>query len=323
MLLARERIIFLGTPEFAAASLRALLMAQANVVGVVTQPDRPKGRGQAKAEPAVKQLARAHALPVWQPERIRTPEFERLVRDLMPSFIVVVAFGRILPANILAIPPQGCINVHASLLPRWRGAAPIQWAIAAGDRETGVTTMLMDEGLDTGPILLQRATPIGFEETAVELHDRLAQMGAELLVETLTGILANTVHPRPQPETGATYARPLKKEDGAIDWSLPASVIHNRVRGFTPWPGAYTHFRGQYLKVLRTLPEGGQAEQGSIEIEGATALIGTGEGRLRLLQVQPAGRAVMTAGDFFRGTRLQPQERLVTEWPVDDGQKNA
>lgn len=308
-------IVFMGTPDFAAETLRALLAAGLPVKAVVTQPDRPKGRGQETAPPPVKLLAAAHGLPVVQPEKIRTPEFEAWLRAQAPAYVVVVAYGRILPKNILAVPPGGCVNGHASLLPRWRGASPIQWAIVNGDAETGITTMLMDEGLDTGPMLLKRAIPIGPDEDAASLHDRLAKLGGELMRETLVGLAAGAVAPAPQPAAGATYAPILKKEDGALDWAQSAARIHDRVRGLTPWPGAYTHLRGQYLKVLRTSRDAASAGGAPGEIravEAGFADVATGEGAVRLLEVQPAGKKRMSAGDFFRGARLSPGERLET-----------
>jgi methionyl-tRNA formyltransferase len=308
-------IVFMGTPEFAAVTLQALLDRNFPVRAVVTQPDRPKGRGQELAKPPVKVLAEAHRIPVVQPEKIRTAEFETWLREQNPYFLVVVAYGRILPKNILELPPGGCINGHASLLPRWRGASPIQWSIVNGDRETGITTMMMDEGLDTGPMLLKRALPIGADEDAASLHDRLAALGGELMCETLERLTSGAVQPTPQPADGVTFAPILKKEDGAVAWDRPAQEIHDLVRGLTPWPGAYTHFRGQYLKIIRTrMPslqkDGAPGEV--IDVAGPTALVSAGEGAVELHEVQPAGKKRMSAGDFFRGARLQPGERLGT-----------
>lgn len=312
-------IVFMGTPEFAAVTLRALLDRAFPVRAVVTQPDRPKGRGQELAMPPVKVLAEEYGVPVVQPEKIRTPEFEAWLRDQAPHYVVVVAYGRILPKNVLALPPGGCINGHASLLPRWRGASPIQWAIVNGDRQTGTTSMLMDEGLDTGPMLMKKAIPIGPDEDAASLHDRLAALTAGVVCETLIGLQSGRIKPEPQPAEGVTFAPILKKEDGALDWGQTAQQIHDRVRGLTPWPGAFTHLRGQYLKVLRTqLPEGDAraGEPGSVlAIDGDAALVATGQGAVRLLDVQPAGKKRMSAGDFFRGARLDG-ERLRTEAAV-------
>ncbi len=316
-----NRIVFMGTPDFAAASLRRLLDAGYPVAAVVTQPDRPRGRGQEVAKPPVKELAEAHGIPVVQPEKIRTPEFEAWLRAQQARWAVVVAYGRILPANVLAVPPGGCINVHASLLPRWRGASPIQWAIVNGDRETGVTTMLMDEGLDTGPMLVRRALAIGPDEDAASLHDRLAALGGDVLLETLRGLADGSVRPEPQPAEGATYAPILKKEDGAIDWSAPAERIHDRVRGLTPWPGAFSHAGGQYVKILRTAVLSGTAAPGAVAAVQADGVdVGTGEGLLRLIEVQPAGKRRMGAGEFARGLRLSPGAPLFTA-PADPERK--
>jgi methionyl-tRNA formyltransferase len=327
----------MGTPEFAAVSLRTLLDAGHNVVAVVTQPDRPRGRGKALGAPPVKELAVERGIPVVQPEKIRTPEFEAWLRDSGAHYAIVVAYGRILPPNILALPPGGCINVHASLLPRWRGASPIQWSIVQGDAETGVTTMLMDAGLDTGPMLAQRTIPIGPDEDAASLQERLAVLGGEVLLDTLDGLADGRITPVPQPSAGVTYAPLLDKERGAIDWSASAQAIHNQVRGLFPWPGAYTHLDGLYLKVLRTqlLPPvaGGPAHEETeeatvgdaeqtgqiINISKDGADVATGTGILRLLEVQPAGKRRMDAGEFFRNLRAgadAPALRLHT-LPLD------
>jgi methionyl-tRNA formyltransferase len=309
-------IVFMGTPDFAAVTLRALLERAFPVRAVVTQPDRPKGRGQELAKPPVKVLAEEWGTPVVQPEKIRTPEFEAWLREQAPHFIVVVAYGRILPKNVLDLPPGGCINGHASLLPRWRGASPIQWSIVNGDTETGTTAMLMDVGLDTGPMLMKKAIPIGPDEDAASLHDRLAALTAGVVCETLLGLQAGRIKPEPQPAEGVTFAPILKKEDGALDWAQRAQQIHDRVRGLTPWPGAYTHLRGQYLKVLRTrLPEmsARAGEPGAVlDIDADAVTVATGQGTVQLLEVQAAGKKRMSAGDFFRGARLQAGERLTT-----------
>jgi methionyl-tRNA formyltransferase len=248
------RVLFMGTPDFAVPSLAALAR-QADVglqlVGVVTRPDKPTGRGRQLAYAPVKQFAAEHGIPVLQPGPLRRPEALQLLRELAPDVIVVAAFGQILPPDVLALPRHGCLNVHASLLPRWRGASPINAAILAGDTETGVTIMLMDEGLDTGPILAQRATPIGPEEAAGELSDTLAQLGAELLAETIPRWLVGEIAPQPQDETQATLTRLLRKEDGRLDWTRPADELARQVRAFTPWPGAFTTWDGRTLKVLR------------------------------------------------------------------------
>ena len=234
------RVVFMGTPAFAVPSLEALGASDHEVVGVVTQPDRPQGRGQAVVPCPVKELALAKGLSVSQPEKIKSPEFLRQLSDWKPDVIAVTAFGRILPKAILDLPPMGCVNVHGSLLPAYRGAAPIQWALIHGDRETGITTMVMDEGMDTGAVLLQQTVPIEPEDTALELGARLAKVGGALLVETLTRLAERSVVPRAQDHSRATVAPLLKKEDGVIDWTQPATEIANRIRGLSPWPGSFT-----------------------------------------------------------------------------------
>jgi methionyl-tRNA formyltransferase len=296
----------------------ALLDAGHEVRAVFTQPDREKGRGRQMAPPPVKPLAEARGLSVLQPRRIREAVDD--VRARRPEILVVVAYGQILPKAALEAAPLGAVNVHGSLLPRWRGAAPIQWAIASGDRETGVTTMLLDEGLDTGPVLLREATPIGPEETSAELAPRLAAMGAGLLVKTLVGLEDGSVHPVPQDARQATIARILRKEDGRIDWRLSAAEIAARVRGFHPWPGSQVELEGQTLKVLRARPEpaadGGAllsgAEAGTVlavDKNGIVVLCGAGS-RLRLLEVQPESRQAVSAADFARGRHLEPGRRF-------------
>src|SRR6185369_5028969 len=251
------KIIFMGTPDFACPTLQKLIERGENIVAVVTQPDRPKGRGQKLMPPPVKELAEKNGIPVYQPPKVRDPDFVELIRELKPDVIVVIAFGQILPKALLDIPPKGCINVHASLLPRYRGAAPLNWCLINGEAETGVTTMLMDPGLDTGPMLLKRATPIDENEDIISLHDRMSVMGAELLAETLDGLKAGVVLPQEQDDTMTCYAPMLKKEDGLINWYRDARTIHNQVRGLAVWPGAYTFLEDQVLKVFRTRIEDG------------------------------------------------------------------
>ena len=294
-------IIFFGTPSFAVATLERLISAREDVALVVTQPDRPGGRGRRIIPPPVKTVAEREGLKVLQPEGIRSEEFISLLKEVTPEFIVVVAYGRILPADILQLPLRGCINVHASLLPKYRGAAPIQWAIINGDKKTGVTTMLMDEGLDTGDILLQRGVDIREEDNAQSLSERLSVAGAELLVETLKGLRAGTIKPQPQ-EGEPSYAPPLKKRDGLIDWSLPAEKIFNRIRGLYPWPCAYTYFRGKMFKLLKAEVVEGRGHPGEVIHKGKGELIvGTPEGLIRMLQIQMEGRKPMDVKAFLQG----------------------
>ncbi len=299
------RIVFLGTPEFAVPSLLALLAAH-QVVGVVTQPDRPAGRGQGVVASPVKEAALARGLPLFQPETLRSPEAVAHLAAWQPEVMVVAAFGQILRPDVLALPPYGCLNVHASLLPRWRGAAPIPAAILAGDTATGVTLMCLDEGLDTGPILAQAECPIAPDDTTATLTARLADLGAQLLVETLPGWLAGEVRPRPQDSSLATWCRPLRKEDGLLDWSRPALELDRRVRACAPWPGAYTTWQGQRLKVLRTRPHpawAGAEPAGTVVALPDGAGVVTGQGLLELLEVQLAGKKPLAGGLFVRGQR--------------------
>jgi methionyl-tRNA formyltransferase len=308
------RLVFLGSGAFAIPSFEALLDAGHEIAALVTQPDREKGRGLELAPPPLKPVALARGVPVLQPPRVKAPEVAEELRRRSPEAQVVVAYGQIIPRAVFASPPLGTINVHASLLPRHRGAAPVQWAIAEGDPVTGVTTMLIDEGLDTGPTLLARSTPIGPEETAPELERRLARMGADALVETLQGLVAGTVQPKPQDAGRATLAPMIRKEHGVIDWSLPADVLARRVRAFQPWPGTVTSFGGRTLKVLRARPDTGDAatEPGVLlRVDGEGLLVAAGGGTaLRLLEVQPESRRPMPAAAFAAGARLQPGARF-------------
>jgi len=299
------RIVFMGTPEFAVPALDALADAH-QVVGVITQPDRPAGRGRRLAPSPVKQVALERGLSLSQPHSLRTPEAVAQLSAWKPDVIVVAAFGQILPQDVLGLPPHGCLNVHGSLLPHWRGAAPVAAAILAGDEVTGVTIMQMDAGLDTGPVLAQREETILPDDTQATLEKRLAYLGAELLVETLSAYLAGNLLPRPQPEEGATYAGQLRKEDGLLDWSRPAVELDRQVRAFTPWPGAFTTWRGQRLKVLRVvpLPEWhGDAPPGTVIVLADGVVVATGEGALRLEEVQLAGKRPMDIAPFLRGQR--------------------
>ncbi|MYD32203.1 MAG: methionyl-tRNA formyltransferase [Nitrospira sp. SB0675_bin_23] len=322
------RVVFMGTPVFAVPSLEALDNSDHEVVGVVTQPDRPKGRGQAVVSCPVKELALSKGLPVWQPDKIKSPEFLQQLSEWKPDVIAVTAFGRILPKVILDLPPMGCVNVHASLLPAYRGAAPIQWALIHGDTETGVTTMVMDEGMDTGAVLLQQTIPIEPEDTSLELGNRMALAGGALLVETLTRLVARTVVPRAQDHSRATMAPLLKKEDGVIDWTQSATEIANRIRGLSPWPGSYTFHHAcpeqngaerskQRLIIRKGRVDaqgglaGGKQQPGTILAVGPKSFwVETGEGRIEVLEVQPANKKRMSVEQFLLGYALRAQETL-------------
>jgi methionyl-tRNA formyltransferase len=245
------KLLFLGTAEFACPSLKVLIDSSHQILGVITQPDRPKGRGQKRVPSPVKSLALKAGLPIHQPEKVRDPSFLEVLESLRPDLLVVVAYGQILSARVLSIPPRGCVNVHASLLPKYRGAAPIVRAILAGESRTGVTTMFLDPGMDTGPILLAQEAEIGEEDTAGTLHDRLSHMGAGLLLRTLEGLETNRLAALPQDHSQATLAPKIEKEEARIDWSTPARRIFNLIRGFDPWPGAYTSWSGRMLKLFR------------------------------------------------------------------------
>ena len=293
----------MGSPEFALPSLRALA-GRYSVVGVVTQPDRPAGRGRTLTQPPVKVLAQEHDLPVIQPRSLREPEAMAQLQEWQPDVIVVAAFGQILKPEVLELPPYGCVNVHASLLPRWRGAAPIRAAILHGDEQSGVTIMRMDPGVDTGPILTQRAIPIQPDETAEALSERLADLGAELLIETLPGYLSGEISPKPQDDSGATYAHMLKKEDGELDFNQTAVQLARRVRAFHPWPGAFTHWNGRMLKIQRAHPVPDvSAAPGRRLVHQDLPAFGTARGILTLDEVQPAGKKSMPGDVFLRGAR--------------------
>jgi methionyl-tRNA formyltransferase len=305
------RVVFLGTPEFAVPTLDRIIAAGHRVTEVITQPDRPKGRKQELTQSPVKAAAQRYRIPVYQPERIRHAESIEHLRSLAPDAMVVVGYGQIIPQSIIDIAPLGIINVHASLLPELRGAAPIQWSIR-GHQRTGVTTMRIDAGLDTGDILLRWETPIQPDETAIELSKRLAEAGADLLVETLAGLCAGTIHPQPQNNSLATYAPILKKEDGRIDWSNPAQQIHNLIRGFQPWPGAQTSFRGQSLHLWRARMAQQQwnfSPATLIHERGVFAQCGDGAA-LELLELQLEGRKRMPAEVFANGHHLTSTDRL-------------
>jgi methionyl-tRNA formyltransferase len=308
------KLVFCGTPQFAVPSLERLAAAGFDLPLVVTQPDRPQGRGMELTAPPVKQSALKLGLPVVQPEKIRkNEEFQAQLRELRPDAIIVVGYGRIIPPWMLALPPYGNINVHASLLPKYRGAAPIQWAIAEGEQVTGVTTMLLNEGLDTGDILLQREMRIEEEDTAVTFAPRLAELGAGLLIETLRGLEDKSITPVPQDDSQATLAPILKKEDGLIDFHRTAREICNRLRGFQPWPGAYTQFRGKNLKLVevRAVTPLSDLPPAELHTEGDRLLVNCGSGTaLEVLQLQPEGKKAMTARQFISGYRPAEGERL-------------
>lgn len=296
------RVVFMGSPEFALPSLQALA-ARYEVVGVVTQPDRAAGRGRESKAPAVKSAALALGIPFIQPQRLSAPEAIEQLRLWAPDLIVVAAYGQILRPQVLALPPHGCINVHASLLPRWRGAAPVQAAIRAGDAQSGVTIMKMDEGLDTGPILAQRSVPIEENDTGGSLSAKLSHLGAQLLIETLPLYLSGELQPRPQDDSCATYAPLLKKEDGRLDFSRPAAELARCVRAFHPWPGAFMDYNGMLLKIHRAHAEAGSALPGARVIWQGRPALGTADGLLVLDEVQPAGKRPMSAQAFLAGAR--------------------
>ncbi len=307
---SRMRLVFLGTPAFAVPPLEALRRGGHEIAAVVAQPDRPAGRGQALREPASKVWARGHGLPVLQPEKVRDGKLAAELSALRPDALVVAAYGRILGADLLRLAPLGSINVHGSLLPRWRGAAPIQWAVASGARETGVTIMQMDEGLDTGDILLQRTIPIGPDDTAESISARLAELGGEALLAALDGLGRGALVPVRQDPAQATMARILEREDGRIDWSRPATEIAARLRGFTPWPGAFTTLDGRLLKVLAASAEdlrGATAGPGSaFRIAGrGMAVVCGGGSALLVTRLQPEGRPPQDAVAFLNGLRRE------------------
>jgi len=304
----------MGTPEFAVPSLEAMLAAGVEVAGVITQPDRPAGRGQEPQASPIKRLAAGRNIPVFQPLKIKHPDAVAWVHAARPDVIVVVGYGQIIPPAVFDCPKLGTINVHASLLPRYRGAAPIQWAIARGETVTGVTTMRIDAGLDTGDILLQSEVSIAAQENAPELGRRLARAGAELLVRTLQQI--DTIPPRKQDPAEATYAPILTKEDGRVDWGRPNREIAGQVRGFHPWPGAYTTFRGSLVHLRRVEPVAGPPSRpGVLEVQGGSLRAACGQGWLDLLELQPEGKKLMSARDFINGRRPASGDLLGEDHP--------
>jgi len=311
------RVLFCGTPEIGIPTLRALLAdARFRVDGVVTQPDRPRGRGLAPGESAVKQLAREAALDVFQPEKIRSPEAQKWIEAKAPDAAVLIAYGQILPARLLSIPRLGWINLHASLLPKYRGAAPIAWAIANGETRTGITTMQIDAGMDTGSLLLRKEMEIGPEETAPELSARMAEAGEPMVIETLAGLEAGTLRGQVQDNEQASYAPLLRREDGGIRWEMPARQIYNRMRGFAPWPGTFAEFRGGRVHLwgrpaAREVTPNEAAAPGSVKEAVGAVLAACGEGTwLEITEAQPEGRRRMSAREFLRGARLLAGERF-------------
>lgn len=317
------KTVFMGTPDFAAGILQALLDSEYEVTAVFSQPDKPKGRKAQLQAPPVKELALKHGIPVLQPVKIRTEENVQILKELAPDFIVVAAFGQIIPKSILDIPRFGCLNVHASLLPAWRGAAPIQWAIMNGDRETGVTIMRMDPGLDTGDIISQKVVPIAEDETGGSLFDKLMETGAEEIIKTMRLIEAGEAVYTPQPEQSSTpYAKMLDKKSGLIDWNAPAVQIERMIRGLNPWPSAYSYEHGKMLKIWRAEvlgAEGAGLQGGAAETAGLkdspvvpgsivrvtkdSLLVQTGDGLLSILEIQPEGKKRMAVDAFLRGYR--------------------
>ncbi|WP_263408529.1 methionyl-tRNA formyltransferase [Terriglobus tenax] len=306
------RLVFCGTPQFAVPTLQALIDAGHEIPLVVTQPDRPVGRTQEIVAPPVKQLALAHGRRVLQPEKIKTnEEFRRELEAIAPEVIVVVAYGRIIPKWMLELPKYGNINGHASLLPKYRGAAPIQWAIANGETVTGVTTILLDEGLDTGAMLLKREVPVGPEQTSVDLFPILSEIGASLMVDTLRGLELNTIAPVPQNEAEATLAPILSREDGRIQYTQTAQWNVNRWRGFQPWPGCFTVFRGKKLTVHAMRVVTGVGEPGAVRVDGETLLVACANGSMLALgEVQVEGKKRMAAADFLNGYQVKSGEVL-------------
>lgn len=307
------RIVFMGTPAMAVPSLLALIAAGHDLGAVVTQPDRPKGRGGRVAAAPVKAAAVERGIPVLQPERVREPGFIERFRALAPDAAVVIAFGQILPAVLLDIPQFGCINIHASLLPRYRGAAPINWAIAQGERETGLTTMRMDPGMDTGPTYLAAPTPIGPEEDAEDLTERLAQMAGPLIVETLRQVTEG-LQPVPQDDAAATYAPLLTREDGRIPWDRPAREVVDHVRAFVPWPGSFTAYRGERWKVTKARmgasPARGAAPGTILRVDGDSVLVAAGTGSVRIFALQPPGGRAMSVQAYLNGHVVERGEVL-------------
>ncbi len=302
------KVIFMGTPDFSVGTLEALIKAGHEVVLAVTQPDKPKGRGKEMQFTPVKECAMRYGIPVFQPVKVRQPECIEELRKYQADIMVVVAFGQILPKEILEMTPYGCVNVHASLLPKYRGAAPIQWAIINGETESGVTTMQMNEGLDTGDMLLKTVIPFEEKETGGSLHDKLAEAGAKLCVETLEGLQAGSIVPEPQGEMTTSYAKMLDKQLGNIDWKQSAVEIERLIRGLSPWPSAYTNWNGKTMKIWSANAQEGikSAEEGTIvRVEKDAFYVQTGDGHLKITELQIPGKKRMDAGAFLRGYEVK------------------
>ncbi len=302
------KIVFMGTPYFAVPSLHAIVKAGYEVAGVVTQPDKPSGRGLSARPSPVKEAALGYGIEVFEPRSVRTPEFTAALKALAPDIIVVIAYGKILPKDVLCIPPKGCINVHSSLLPKYRGAAPINWAIINGEKTTGVCTMLLDEGMDTGDVLLRAETPILDNETAEDLAKRLSIAGADLIVKTLELASRGALTPEPQDDSKATNAPILKKEDGMIDWKKDSSAVYNLIRGVYPWPGAYTHIGAKALKIHcgRVSAESHGAKPGTVaDLSRDGITVECGAGSFIITELQPENKRRMSASDFIQGYRLK------------------
>ncbi|MCX5849138.1 MAG: methionyl-tRNA formyltransferase [Deltaproteobacteria bacterium] len=311
--MAKPRILFMGTPAFALPALRLLHKQNYPIVGVVSQPDRPKGRGLKEVAPPVKILAQELGLSVFQPDKVKDPSFLKIFKKLNPEMIVLVAFGQILPKAIIDYPPLKCLNIHPSLLPKYRGAAPLNWQIIRGETKTGVTIMLMDEGMDSGDILLQKETQIGSAETYGDLHNRLAELGATLLIKTIEQMVEGTAKKKPQEASGATFAPRLKKETGKINWNNKVSDIVNLIRGLSPAPTAYTYLDGLSLKIFEAVAQPGKIDQIPGTIGNASAqglLVAAFDGYVILKDVQLAGKKRMLIADFLRGHHLKPETVL-------------
>lgn len=306
------KIAFMGTAKFAVPALQLLFEEGYDIAGVITQPDKPKGRGRLLQSPPVKTRALELHLSVHQPQSLKDAEAHALLKALSPNVIVVVAYGKILPPWIIDLPEYGCINLHGSLLPKYRGAAPVHWAIANGETVTGVCTMKIDRGLDTGPVFLCEETRIGSEEMAEQLYDRLAVLGGPLIVRTIEGVRSGALHPRPQDHSRASTAPMLKKEHGFIDWTMTARDIHNRVRAFNPWPGTVTRLRGVTCKILKTrIGSNRSAEPGTILVSKGALEVACGDSvLLEILSIQPENRKPTTGKDFANGARIQPGEKF-------------